>query len=170
MSHALSSMYELMHRCIKKKKGKENITLWWWFRWWSDWVKRCYPIKIMWWFTEFTFIDLFSIYIFTVPIWIGSWKILSWNLLPLHGQSWKIITESSWSIPISNKRMWLGGMVVLGSTTIGSGTKLIRENQLWVRDSVLIQELSLNQRIEIYILFPSMECDYPNLVIQFLDL
>ena len=24
LSHALSSMYELMHRCMKKKKGKEN--------------------------------------------------------------------------------------------------------------------------------------------------
>jgi len=44
----LSSMYELMHRCMKKKTGKENTTLRWWFRWWSDWVKRCYPIKIMW--------------------------------------------------------------------------------------------------------------------------
>jgi len=52
---------------MKKKKGKENITLWWWFWWWSDWVKHCYPIKIMWWFMEPTFIDLFSIYIFTVP-------------------------------------------------------------------------------------------------------
>ena len=51
---------------MKKKKGNENITLWWWLRWWSDWVKRCYLIKIMWWFTEPTFIDLFSIYIFTV--------------------------------------------------------------------------------------------------------
>ena len=36
LSHALSSMYEFMHRCMKKKKGKENITLWWWFWWWSD--------------------------------------------------------------------------------------------------------------------------------------
>ena len=27
LSHALSSMYELMHRCMKKKKGKENVTL-----------------------------------------------------------------------------------------------------------------------------------------------
>ena len=24
LSHALSSMYELMHRCMKKKKGKEK--------------------------------------------------------------------------------------------------------------------------------------------------
>ena len=51
----------------EKKKGKENITLRWWFQWWSDWVKRCYPIQIMRWFTKPTFIDLFSIYIFTVP-------------------------------------------------------------------------------------------------------
>ena len=30
-------------------------------------AKHRYPIKIMWWFTEPTCIDLFSIYIFTIP-------------------------------------------------------------------------------------------------------
>ena len=79
----------------------------------SSWAKRCYPIKIMWWFTVPTFIDLFSIYIFTVPNM--NRIILSWNLFLLHDKSWKIITESSWSIPVSNKRMWLGGMVDLCS-------------------------------------------------------
>ena len=59
-------MYEWMPRCMKNKRGKENITLKWWFRWWSDWVKHCYPIKIMWWFMEPAFIDLFAINIFTV--------------------------------------------------------------------------------------------------------
>ena len=32
-----------------------------------DWVKYYYPIKIMWWFMEPTFIDFFSMYILTVP-------------------------------------------------------------------------------------------------------
>jgi len=31
---------------MKKKKGKENDTSTWWCRWWSDWAKRCCPIKI----------------------------------------------------------------------------------------------------------------------------
>ena len=134
--HALSSMSEWMHKCMKNEKGKENVTS----RWWLDWAKRCYPIKIMWWFTELTFVDLFPIYIMTTPIWIGLWKIRSWNLFPLHDQSWKIITESSWSTPMFNKRMWLGGMVDLGSRMIGSGintnSKKINfrfESQFWFK-------------------------------------
>ena len=69
------------------------------------------PIKIMWWFTEPTFINLFSIYIFTLPNRNRIMKDPIMNLFSLHDQSWKTITESSWSIPISNKRMWLGGMI-----------------------------------------------------------
>ena len=48
LSHALSSMYELIHKCMKKKKGKKNITLRWWFRWWSNWSTKCDPIYFLW--------------------------------------------------------------------------------------------------------------------------
>ena len=60
-------------------------------------------------------------------------------------------------------------MIDLDSRVIGSEPLLTQKNQLWVRESVLLQELSLNQRIKIHILFPSMEFDYLNLVIQFLN-
>ena len=38
---------------------------------------------------------------------------------------------------------------------------LTRENQVWVRELDLVQELCPNQGIEFYVLFPSMEYDYP---------
>ena len=34
----------------------------------------------------------------------------------------------------------------------------------------MVQKLGSNQRIEIHILFPSMECDFPKSVVQFQDL
>ena len=60
-------------------------------------------------------------------------------------------------------------MVDLDSRMIGSGTILTREIQLWVRELVLVRELSPSPKIEIHNLFPSMECDYPKLVIPLLD-
>jgi len=122
----LSSMYEWMHICMKKKKGKENITL----RWWSDWANCCCPIKIMWWFTEPTFINLFLFTYLQSLIWIGSYKILSWKLSPSYDQFWKIITESLWSIPMSNSRMWYVELDDLGSRVIGSGPLLTQKNQV----------------------------------------
>ena len=65
-------------------------------------------------------------------------------------------------------RMWLGGMVDLDSRMIGSGTNANSRNQLWVWELVLVQALSPSPQIDIHILFPSMECDYPKLEIQFL--
>jgi len=41
-------------------------------------------------------------------------------------------------------------------------TRLYDSNQVSVQESVSVQELSPNQKIEIHILFPIMECDYPN--------
>ena len=47
---------------------------------------------------------------------------------------------------------------------------LTQENQVWVRELVLVQELYPNQRIKIHILFPSMECDFSKQVVQILAL
>ena len=49
-------------------------------------------------------------------------------------------------------------------------TLVYESNQVSVQESVSIQELSLNQKIEIYILFPLIECDFPKLVVQFQNL
>ena len=94
------------------------------------WVKRCYPIKIMWWSRNPPLLTSFLFTYLQSPIWIGSWKILLWNLFPLHDHSWKIITESLWLIPMSNKRMWLGGMVDLDSRVIGSETSTNSEKRV----------------------------------------
>ena len=51
----------------EKEEKEEKMLSRWWFGWCLDWAKRYCPIKIMWWFTEPTFYNLFSIYIFTIP-------------------------------------------------------------------------------------------------------
>ena len=96
--HALSSMYELMHRCMKNKKGKKNIILRWWVWWWSDWVKRCYPIKIMWWFTEPTFIDFFSMYISTIP---NMNRIMKDPIMKLIFFAWSVLKNHHWVIIVN---------------------------------------------------------------------
>ena len=61
-------------------------------------------------------------------------------------------------------------MVDLGLRMKGSETILTREydlNQVQVQESVLIQKLVPNQKIEIHIIFPSMEWDFPKSVDQF---
>ena len=155
-------MYEWMHKCMKTKKGKENVSSRWWFRWWSDWAKRCYPIKIMWLFTEPIFIDLFFIYIITNP---NKNRIMQDPIMKIILFTWPVLKNHRGVImvyTISNKRMWLGGMIDLGLRLIGSWTITNSKNQPWVRESVLVQELRPNQKIEIDILFLLMECDYPN--------
>ena len=114
-----------------KNKGKENVTSRWWFRWWSDWAKRCYPIKILWWLTEFIFIDLFFIYIFTIPHfnWIMQDPIM--KIIPFNDQSWKIITESFWSIPWSNSRMWFCRMDDLSFEMKSSETNTNSGKSTW---------------------------------------
>ena len=61
-------------------------------------------------------------------------------------------------------------MVDLGSRMIGLGTNTnLGKSTLGSRVS-FGSRVKSNPRIEIHIPFPSMECDYPKLVIQFLDL
>ena len=70
----------------------------------------------------------------------------------------------------SNKRMWLCGIVDLDSRVIGSGTITNSKKSSKGSRVDIGSMLGPNQRNEIHILFSSMECDYPKMMIQFLDL
>ena len=61
-------------------------------------------------------------------------------------------------------------MVDLGSRVIGSGTITNSEKSSVGLRVDIGSIVGPNQRNEIHILFPSMECDYPKLVNQFLDI
>jgi len=66
--------------------------------------------------------------------------------------------------------MWLGGMVDLGSRMKGSGTN--NDSGIWLKSSLGSRvsfgtQVVPNQKIEIQILFPSMECDFPKSMVQF---
>ena len=104
------------------------------------------------------------------PIWIGSCMILSWKSFPLYDQSWKIIIESLWSIPWTNNKMRFFRMDDLGSEMKGTGTNT--DLSIWRKLSLVSRvsfnsRVSPNQKVEIHILFPSMEWDFPKLVVQF---
>ena len=128
-------MYELMHRCMKKKKGKKNITL-------TDWVKRCYPIKIIWWFTESTFIDLFFIYIFTVP---NMNRIMKDSIVKLTPFTWPVLKNHHGVIMVytyvqqKNVTWWNDW---LGLKNVGSGTNTNSEK------STLGSRVSFGSRVE----------------------
>ena len=50
---------------------------------------------------------------------------------------------------------------------IGSGINTNSGKSTLDSESILVQELSPNLRIEIHVLFPSIECDYQKSVVQF---
>ena len=114
----------------------------------------------------YTFIDLFSIYIFRVSNMNRIMKDPIMKLIPFTWPVLKNHHRSSWSIPMSNKRMWLGGMVDLHSRMIGSGINTnSRKSTLGLRVSFGSRIKSL--RIQFHIIFSLMKCNYPKEVVQF---
>jgi len=74
---------------------------------------------------------------------------------------------------MSNKEMWFDELDDLSSEIKGtrpSTDPRIRLKSSLSSRSILVQELSPNQRIMIHILFKKMECDYPKQVVHILDL
>ena len=69
--------------------------------------------------------------------------------------------------------MWLGGVVDSGS--IVKGTRINIDAGSWLKSSLdsrvgLVQESGSNQRVEVHIHFPLMECDFSKLVVHVQDL
>ena len=121
----------------------------------------------MWSFKKLTFDGFFPIYIFTTPKLNRIMYDPIIKIIPIIWATLKYYLRVIMLYILINNRMWLGGMVDLSSRMIGSGTHT-NSKKLTLSSRVSFGARSeSNPRIKIHILFPSMECDYPKLVIQF---
>jgi len=108
-----------------------------------------YPIKIIWWFMEPTFIDHFSIYIFTI---LNMNRIMKDPILKINSLTWSALENHQgviMAIHMSNKRMWFGEMIGLGSRVIGLRTNTNSEkinfgfeSRFWFKSWVQIKKFN----------------------------
>ena len=94
------------------------------------------------------------------------------HFTPSNFQIFKLILESLLSTPMSQNGVWKDGMIDLESGR--AWTTSTQENdwsQVKVQQSKFVQEVGPNQEVEtqVYIYFPTMECDFLRLVIQVLE-
>ena len=114
---------------IHETNGKgRKITSWWWLRWWSDWAKRCYPIRIMWILKEPTN-DLSNMTQNRMIEWMVLFKVYPHLIFNF----WKIMTESFSSISLSNNEVWFWKMIDLDSNR--TGVKTDTDSGIWLRSS-----------------------------------
>ena len=122
LSYALSPMYEWIHVCMKKKKGKEKCDLKVVIPVVTELSQVLLPYLNLWIIKEPIFYDLFPMYIVIIPKWIGSCKTPTLKLSQLYDQSWNTTSGSSLSTPWSNNRIWLDEVIDLGLGMIGLRT------------------------------------------------
>ena len=98
-----------------------------------------------------------------------TWIIFIKNLTPSNFQISQINSESILLTPLSQNGVWKDGMIDLD---LGS-TETNTDSEKWLKTSKgsrsrLIQEVGPNQEVktQVYIHFPTTECDFLRLVIQ----